>query len=69
MNKFAITITKGNDKKVLKAFEDKKDALKYGKKIAENTTSKDGVVGLIYADIDDDNNIVGGKYQLHSVLS
>lgn len=69
MYKFAIAITKGDNKKVLKTFDNKDTALKRGKEIAADTPGKDGVVSLIYADIDDENNIVGGKYKLYEVLS
>jgi len=69
MNKFAIAITKGDDKKVLETFEKKDDALRRGKEIAADTPGKDGVISLIYADIDNKNNIIGGKYKLYEVFS
>lgn len=69
MNKFAIAITKGDNKKVLETFEQKDDALKRGKEIAADIPGKEGVVSLIYADIDNENNIIGGKYKLYEVFS
>lgn len=69
MNKFAIAITKGDSKKVLETFEQKNDALRRGKEIATDIQGKEGVVSLIYADIDNENNIIGGKYKLYEVFS
>lgn len=64
MSKFAITLTKGNDRKVLYMSEDKDEALAKGNEILPTLMRGSGTLSCIQAEFDADNNIIGGKYRL-----
>lgn len=65
MNRFAITITNGDNREVVKTFYNKDDAMKFGNDFVINTPSKSGTISCISADFDDSDNIIGNKYKLH----
>lgn len=64
MNKFAITLTKGNDRKILYMCDNKDEALAKGNEIEPTLMRGAGILSCIQANFDENNNIVGGKYKL-----
>lgn len=64
MSKFAVTLTKGNDRKVLYICDDKNEALNKGNEILPTLMNSSGTLSCIQAEFDADNNIIGGKYKL-----
>ena len=64
MMKYAITLTKGNDRKVMYMCADKDEALRKGSEIFPTLMVCSGTLSCIQADFDTDNNIIGGKYRL-----
>ena len=64
MSKFAITLTKGNDRKVIYMCDDKDEALAKGNEILPTLMRGSGTLSCIQAEFDADNNIIGGKYKL-----
>lgn len=65
MNKFAITITNGDNRKVVKTFFNKDDAMKFGNDFVINTPSTNGTISCISADFDDSDNMINNQYKLH----
>ena len=65
MEKFLLTLTKGDDKAVLSVHDTKQEAINAGEKFLKETQKVNGFLAVIYAEIDSCKNIVGGKYKLY----
>lgn len=65
MRKFAIKITKGNDIEIVSTHETKEEAFTNGDTVYKQLSAASGTVSCILADFDDNNNMVGNKYQLY----
>ena len=61
MNKFAITITNGDNRKVVKTFFNKDDAMKFGNDFVINTPGTNGTISCISADFDDSDNMINNQ--------
>lgn len=62
MENFAITVTYRNYKRVIKTFDNMKDAKQFGEELASNPP----VINCISAEFDNENNKLGDKYKLHN---
>ena len=61
---FALTLTCGNDRKILRVSSSKDEILAEGNKVFKALPNKDGTLSCIEADFDKDNNIINNKYKL-----
>lgn len=64
MRKFALKLTKGDTQKILLVCDSEDTAMQEGKKILGTLRKTDGLLSVIQADFDENNNIVGGGYKL-----
>ena len=64
MNKFAITLTKENDRQVLFVSNNKEEAFKKGDEIVKTLMRSSGTLSCIEANFDENNNLVGNSYKL-----
>ncbi len=62
---FALTLTHGNDRKVLSVSVSKDEILNEGNKVFKTLSGGSGTLSCIEAEFDEDNNIIGNKYKLH----
>lgn len=62
--KYTIILTKGNDRKVISTHDTKEEALEAGKNYNATLAKNAGVVSCVLADVDENNNIIGGKIQI-----
>lgn len=65
MRKFAIKITKGNDIEIISTHATKEEAFQNGDIIYGQSSVTSGTVSCILADFDENNNMIGNKYQLY----
>ena len=65
--KFLLTLTKGNERKILAVCETKAAAMEEGNEFLKHLTMDAGTLSVIFAELDDKNNIQGGKYLLYHV--
>lgn len=59
--KYAITLTKGNDEKILYLSDSKEDAIAYGDKKYNELMKNDGILCCIKAEFDENNNRIGNR--------
>lgn len=64
MMKYAIKLTKGNNEKILAIYDRKEEAFSEGGRFSTELSIDAEIISCIYADFDEKNRIVGGKYQL-----
>lgn len=64
MRKFALKLTKGDTQKILLVCDSEEAAMQEGVKILDTLRKTDGLLSVIQADFDENNNIVGGGYKL-----
>lgn len=62
---FALTLTHGNDRKVLNVSISKDEILNEGNKVFKTLPGDSGTLSCIEAEFDNGNNIIGNKYKLH----
>lgn len=67
MEKFAIILTKDNNKKVISTHATKEEALAAGDENNKGLTKEAGVVSCIYGEFDDNNNLLNEKIQIYYV--
>lgn len=65
--KFLLTLTKGNERTILAVCDTKAAAMKEGDEYIKHLTMDAGTLSVIFAELDDDNNLKGGKYLLYHV--
>ena len=65
MKKFALTLTRGNERTILSLHDSKEEAMAEGEKIQKILTRDAGFLALIYAEFDSNNNIIDGKYKFY----
>ena len=68
MKKFALKITKGDDVKILAVFDDKQSAMIAGAEYRKTISRDAGLLALIEADFDENNQMVGSGYKLHEIF-
>ena len=64
MKKYALVRTIDNDERVIKFFNDRESAVKYGESYVESAIAAgemNGVVSVEYGDYDQDNKINGSR--------
>jgi len=67
--KYAVKLTSGNNVKILNLFDSKDAALKFGESAMKDLKASDGLLSVIQAEFDSNNNIISGQYRLvHSWL-
>ena len=64
MIKFAITLTKGNNEKILEVCDSKEQALEKVKEYKKQFSMDSGILNCISADFDENNNRISNKYRL-----
>lgn len=64
MIKFAVTITKGDNRKILEICDTKDEAMEKGEKHRKSLTMDSGILSCISADFDENNNRTDKKYNL-----
>ena len=64
MFKYANQLIKDDDVRTLETYTDKEEALRRGAKIRAEIPSEQGVISCVYADFDEDNNMIGNSYRL-----
>lgn len=67
MKRFAIEIVKGNDTKILGAYDTKEQGFEAGRSYAQTLAGEGGVVTLIYADFDENNNQISNEERIFEV--
>ena len=63
--KFLLTLTKENDRTILTACNTKAEAITEGEEFRKHLPMDSGTLSVVYAEIDDENNIRNGKYRLY----
>lgn len=63
--KFLLTLTKENDRTILAVCNTKAEAIIEGEEFRKHLTMDSGTLSVVYAEIDDENNIRNGKYRLY----
>ena len=63
--KFLLTLTKGNDRTILVICGSKAEAITKGEEFRKHLPMDSGTLSVIYAEIDDENKIIDGKYRLY----
>lgn len=67
MKRFAIEIVKGNDTKILGAYDTKEQGFEAGRSYAQTLAGEGGVVTLIYADFDENNKPTSKEVRIFEV--
>lgn len=67
MEKFMLTLTKKNDRTVLAICKTKAEAMAKGEEFRKHLTMDSGTLAVISAAVDENNNMMGGKYKLYHV--
>ena len=65
MEKFILSLTKGNDKTILSVHNTKAEAMADGERIIKKLPANSGLLTVLYGGIDENNNIVGKSYKLY----
>ena len=68
MRKFAIKLTKNDDVTILEVFDDKPAAMAASREYRKTISRDAGLLGLIEADFDKNNQMIGTSYKLHDVF-
>lgn len=68
MKRYAIKLTHGDDVKILEVFDDKPAAMAAGAEYRKTISRDAGLLGLIEADFDENNKMIGGGYKLHEIF-
>lgn len=63
--KYAVTITKGDSRKILEICDTKDEAMEKGVEHKKRFSMDSGILSCISADFDDYGNIIDGNYRLH----
>lgn len=65
MKKFLLTLTKGDNKTVLAICDTIDEAIAEGEEFRKHLTMDSGLLAVIQAGIDENNNIMGNLYRLY----
>lgn len=68
MKRFAIKLTHGDDVKILAVYDDKSAAMAAGTEYRKTISRDAGLLGLIEADFDKNDQMIGTSYKLHDVF-
>jgi len=64
MEKFILTLTKGNNKTVLSVCDTKDEAITEGNEFSKHLSMDSGFLAVVCGEVDSDNNFISGKYKL-----
>ena len=64
MIKFAVTLTKGDNRKILEICDTKDEAIAKGEKHRKSLTMDSGILSCISAEFDENNNRLNNTYKL-----
>lgn len=68
MKRFAIKLTKNDDVTILGVRETKEQAIALGLEMRKQHSRDVGLLGLIEADFDENNQMIGVTYKLHETF-
>lgn len=68
MKRFAIKLTKNDDVKILGVRETKEQAIALGLELRKQYSRDTGLLAVIEAEFDSDNNMLGNAYRLLEVI-
>lgn len=68
MKRFAIKLTCGDDVTILEVFDDKPAALAACAEYRKTISRDAGLLGLIEADFDENDQMIGTGYRLHEIF-
>lgn len=68
MKRFAIKLNKNDDVTILGVRETKEQAIALGLELRKQYSCDAGLLAVIEAQFDSENNMLGNAYQLHEVI-
>lgn len=68
MKKFAIKLTRNDDVTILAVCDTKTEAIELGTGLRKQYSRDAGLLALIEADFDGNNQMIGNGYKLHKVF-
>lgn len=68
MKKYALKLTRGDDVKILAVYDDKPTAMAAGAEYRKTISRDAGLLGLIEADFDENDQMTGVAYKLHEIF-
>lgn len=68
MTKYAIKLTKNDDVTILGVCETEKDAIALGADLRKKYTRDQGLLAMIEAEFDENNQMIGNRYKLLEVF-
>lgn len=68
MKKYAIKLTHNNDVTILTVCNTKEEALEQGTALRKRYSRDAGLLALIEADFDENDQMIGNGYKLHEVF-
>ena len=66
--KYALKLTRGDDVKILAVYDDKSASMAAGAEYRKTISIDEGLLGLIEADFDEYNKMIGVAYKLHEIF-
>lgn len=66
--KYAIEITKGDDITILQVFDDKPTAMAAGAEYRKTISRDAGLLALIEADFDENDQMIGTGFKMHEIF-
>lgn len=68
MKRFAIKLTKNDDVTILGVRKTKEQAMELGMELRKQYARDAGLLAVIEADFNEDNQMIGTNYKLHEVI-
>lgn len=66
--KYALKLTRGDDVKILAVYDDKSAAMAAGAEYRKTISRDAGLLSLIEAEFDENNQMIGVAYKLHEIF-